>query len=86
MISILNILFYHPVSEATPNSKITGAYCPRAAAGMWFSYERSFVFWFEHSRELTGMVVMEQNLHTVQKLLNRIDSAWVICRHCFRSI
>ncbi len=27
MISILNILFYHPVSEATPNSKITGAYC-----------------------------------------------------------
>ncbi len=26
MISILNILFYHPVSEATPNSKITGAY------------------------------------------------------------
>ncbi len=27
MISILNIFFYHPVSEATPNSKITGAYC-----------------------------------------------------------
>ncbi len=27
MISILNILFYHPVSEATPDSKITGAYC-----------------------------------------------------------
>ncbi len=27
MICILNILFNHPVSEATPNSKITGAYC-----------------------------------------------------------
>jgi hypothetical protein len=27
MFCILNILFYHPVSEATPNSKITGAYC-----------------------------------------------------------
>jgi hypothetical protein len=26
MICILNILFNHPVSEATPNSKITGAY------------------------------------------------------------
>ncbi len=26
MISILNILFNHPISEATPNSKITGAY------------------------------------------------------------
>jgi hypothetical protein len=26
MICILNILYYHPVSEATPNSKITGAY------------------------------------------------------------
>jgi hypothetical protein len=28
MICSLNILFNHPVSEATPNSKITGAYCP----------------------------------------------------------
>jgi len=28
MICILNILYYHPVSEATPNSKITGAYSP----------------------------------------------------------
>jgi hypothetical protein len=27
MICILNILYYHPISEATPNSKITGAYC-----------------------------------------------------------
>ncbi len=27
MFCILIILFYHPVSEATPNSKITGAYC-----------------------------------------------------------
>ncbi len=27
MICILNILFNHPVSEATPNSKITGAQC-----------------------------------------------------------
>ncbi len=27
MFCILNMLFYHPVSEATPNSKITGAYC-----------------------------------------------------------
>ncbi len=27
MICILNILFNHPVSEATPNSEITGAYC-----------------------------------------------------------
>jgi hypothetical protein len=27
MICSLNILFNHPVSEATPNSKITGAYC-----------------------------------------------------------
>jgi hypothetical protein len=27
MICNLNILYYHPVSEATPNSKITGAYC-----------------------------------------------------------
>ncbi len=26
MICFLNILFNHPVSEATPNSKITGAY------------------------------------------------------------
>ncbi len=26
MFRILNILFYHPASEATPNSKITGAY------------------------------------------------------------
>jgi hypothetical protein len=26
MICSLNILFNHPVSEATPNSKITGAY------------------------------------------------------------
>jgi len=32
MISILNILFYHPVSEATPNSKITGAYCTYSSA------------------------------------------------------
>jgi hypothetical protein len=30
MFCILNILFYHPVSEATPDSKITGS--PRAAA------------------------------------------------------
>ncbi len=28
MICILNILFNHPVSEAPPNSKITGAYSP----------------------------------------------------------
>jgi hypothetical protein len=28
MICSLNILFNHPVSEATPNSKITGAYSP----------------------------------------------------------
>jgi hypothetical protein len=27
MFCILNMLFYHPVSEATPDSKITGAYC-----------------------------------------------------------
>jgi hypothetical protein len=27
MICSLNILFNHSVSEATPNSKITGAYC-----------------------------------------------------------
>jgi hypothetical protein len=27
MLCSLNILFNHPVSEATPNSKITGAYC-----------------------------------------------------------
>ncbi len=26
MFCILNMLFYHPVSEATPDSKITGAY------------------------------------------------------------
>ncbi len=26
MFCILNILFYHPISEATPDSKITGAY------------------------------------------------------------
>jgi hypothetical protein len=26
MFCILNLLFYHPVSEATPDSKITGAY------------------------------------------------------------
>jgi hypothetical protein len=27
MICSLNILFNHPVSEATPNSKSTGTYC-----------------------------------------------------------
>ena len=27
MFCILNMLFYHPVCEATPDSKITGAYC-----------------------------------------------------------
>ncbi len=35
MFCILNILFYHPVSEATPNSKITGAYC---RALVWSEY------------------------------------------------
>jgi hypothetical protein len=35
MISILNILFYHPVSEATPNSKITGAYFAPDIGGSW---------------------------------------------------
>jgi len=29
------------------------------------------------------MVGMKQNPHTVQKLLNRISSARVLCRHCF---
>ncbi len=33
MICSLNILFNHPVSEATPNSKITGAYCTRQLQG-----------------------------------------------------
>ncbi len=37
MICSLNILFNHPVSEATPNSKITGAYCT-PSSGKIFAY------------------------------------------------
>jgi hypothetical protein len=33
MICSLSILFNHPVSEATPNSKITGAYYVAGRAG-----------------------------------------------------
>jgi hypothetical protein len=35
MICSLNILFNHPVSEATPNSKITGAYW-RYSQSCWY--------------------------------------------------
>jgi hypothetical protein len=43
MFCVLNMLFYHPVSEATPDSKITGAYCSPVMAVRTFP-ARSFQY------------------------------------------